>query len=238
MISIVTINLNNSDGLKRTFASVMSQTNIDFEWVIVDGGSTDGSLNILDGIERINTVIISEADNGLYDAMNKGILLASRKYILFLNSGDILVSKNALSQLLVEINRYSFPSVLLMGYQYLSRSRLPRPLWWRFWSLPTSHQSIVYSRNLLVNNPFCTDYFYAADFEHFLRLSRMNVEIRRSNFVLAENELYGSDAQIFKVLKEYSIIRRKYIGGFAALILNTIKYAYTSLYFIGKTNRK
>ncbi|NDP23058.1 MAG: glycosyltransferase, partial [Paludibacter sp.] len=89
-LSIVTINYNNCIGLEKTIASVISQNYRNFEFLVIDGDSTDGSKAIVaKNKDRIN-YSISEPDTGIYNAMNKGIKAASGEYLLFLNSGDVL----------------------------------------------------------------------------------------------------------------------------------------------------
>lgn len=89
-LSIVTINYNNLEGLNRTYESVMMQTCKDFEWVIIDGGSTDGSREFIDLHQDVFSFWCSEPDKGIYNAMNKGIVHAFGEYLQFLNSGDSL----------------------------------------------------------------------------------------------------------------------------------------------------
>lgn len=89
-ISIVTINLNNKSGLESTIKSVLSQTFRNFEFIIIDGGSKDGSVDIIENYANHLTYWKSEKDNGIYDAQNKGILKSTGEYLLFLNSGDVL----------------------------------------------------------------------------------------------------------------------------------------------------
>ena len=94
MFSVITINYNNIAGLERTVKSVLSQKFENFEYIVVDGASTDGSKIFLDSIIDRKLNYISEADLGIYDALNKGIKLAQRDYIAFmLNSGDMLDNK-------------------------------------------------------------------------------------------------------------------------------------------------
>lgn len=101
-ISIITINYNNKLGLERTIKSVIQQSWQDFEYLIIDGGSSDGSVDIIkDYNSRIN-YWISEKDNGIYNAMNKGIRKAKGEYLLFLNSGDILQGNHSL----FDVNQY------------------------------------------------------------------------------------------------------------------------------------
>ena len=101
-LSIITINYNNNQGLVKTIESVVCQTFDKYEFIIVDGGSTDGSKDtILKNIERV-TYWVSEPDRGIYHAMNKGIKAAKGKYCLFLNSGDWLAKPDILQQVFAE----------------------------------------------------------------------------------------------------------------------------------------
>lgn len=105
-LSIITINYNNAAGLKKTLDSVAMQTYTDFEHIIVDGASTDGSVDIIREYEKklasslsplaSRLIWLSEPDTGIYNAMNKGIRMSKGEYLLFLNSGDFLVEENVL----------------------------------------------------------------------------------------------------------------------------------------------
>ena len=97
-LSIITINYNNKDGLQKTIDSVISQIYKDFEWIIIDGGSTDGSKELIEQYADYITYWVSEPDKGIYNAMNKGIKIAEGEYLLFLNSGDWLVSAHTLNR--------------------------------------------------------------------------------------------------------------------------------------------
>ena len=89
-LSIITVNLNNKVGLQKTIDSVISQTFKDFEWIVIDGGSTDGSKELIEKYSNYISYWVSEPDKGIYNAMNKGIKHSNGEYLLFLNSGDIL----------------------------------------------------------------------------------------------------------------------------------------------------
>lgn len=95
-LSIITINYNNLLGLKKTVESVVNQTWKDFEYLVIDGGSTDGSKEYLESQTDNITYWVSEPDTGIYNAMNKGIAKATGEYLLFLNSGDVLYNDNVL----------------------------------------------------------------------------------------------------------------------------------------------
>lgn len=97
-LSIVTINYNNLDGLRNTINSVLSQTFHNFEWIIIDGGSTDGSKELIEQNQQYLSYWCSEPDKGIYNAMNKGITQVSGEYINFMNAGDSFASQNTLSE--------------------------------------------------------------------------------------------------------------------------------------------
>jgi glycosyltransferase involved in cell wall biosynthesis len=99
ILSIITINLNNKKGLQKTIASVVNQTYKEFAYIIIDGGSTDGSVDLIkQNADRI-AFWVSEPDNGIYNAMNKGINKANSEYCLFLNSGDCLINAKVIEQI-------------------------------------------------------------------------------------------------------------------------------------------
>lgn len=135
-LSIITVNLNNAAGLEKTAESIVNQTFTDFEWIVIDGGSTDGSVNVIRKYEDRITYWVSEKDTGIYNAMNKGVKVAKGEYCLFLNSGDKLHSDDVLISVTDKINKdsedfiicrilfpkYNFlssaPSVLTMNFFY------------------------------------------------------------------------------------------------------------------------
>lgn len=94
LISIITVNKDNCTGLKLTIDSVLSQTFKDYEWIVIDAASNDGSVELIKQYQEHITYWVSEADGGIYVGMNKGIVKATGEYILFLNSGDFLADKD------------------------------------------------------------------------------------------------------------------------------------------------
>jgi len=111
-LSIITINYNNANGLKKTMESVLAQTSQEFEYIVVDGGSTDGSKEVIMHFANHLTISpshhlrwLSEPDTGIYNAMNKGIRMAKGEYVQFLNSGDYLVANDVTARMLNFLNR-------------------------------------------------------------------------------------------------------------------------------------
>ena len=117
-LSIITINYNNAQGIEKTLSSVLNQTNTQFEHVIVDGASTDNSVEIIQHYEKdatargIKVVWVSEKDKGIYNAMNKGIKMASGEYIQILNSGDGLATDTAVNDMLEALKEKEYPEIL------------------------------------------------------------------------------------------------------------------------------
>lgn len=95
-LSIITINYNNLEGLKKTVESVVNQTWKELEYIVIDGGSTDGSATYIESQKEYFYYWVSESDSGIYNAMNKGIKVATGEYLLFLNSGDVLYNNDVL----------------------------------------------------------------------------------------------------------------------------------------------
>lgn len=115
ILSIITINRNNATGLEKTMRSVLSQSKTDFEYVVVDGASTDNSVEVIQRLagefgNRLKW--ISEPDKGIYNAMNKGIRMASGDYLEFLNSGDNLVADDVLEKVCTALEQKRYPTIL------------------------------------------------------------------------------------------------------------------------------
>ncbi|WP_020601236.1 glycosyltransferase family 2 protein [Spirosoma panaciterrae] len=106
-LSIITINFNNKEGLAKTIKSVITQTTSEIEYLVIDGGSSDGSIEIIEEYQDRINYWVSEPDRGIYHAMNKGIAKAQGEYCQFLNSGDSLVSPDTTSLMLSQLNSSS-----------------------------------------------------------------------------------------------------------------------------------
>lgn len=226
-LSVVTINLNDRHGLLRTAESVGAQSDQDFEWVVADGGSLDGSMEVLDNPNvRRPDKARSARDLGIYDAMNTALKLTSGEFIQFLNSGDTFVGPDAVSVIKRSISRSDAPDCALFGFEYRKKRRGPRPLWWRFWSLPTSHQAMAYRRTLLLEHAFDDSYRFAGDFEHFLRVSSLGYRVRRYPDVVIWNDEYGCKKHLATVQGEYQRALQRVLWPSAARMLIWARFGY------------
>lgn len=102
-LSIITVVYNEAETISRTLNSIYEQTYKDFEHIIIDGASTDGTVDVINQNIQKNTIFISEKDTGIYNAMNKGIKLAKGEYLLFLNGGDSLHNSNSLADAIAQL---------------------------------------------------------------------------------------------------------------------------------------
>ncbi len=166
IFSIITVTKNNCGGLAKTATSITNQQRIDgFEWIIIDGASTDGTLAQLDTLSAHS---LSEPDDGLYDAMNKGIALATGEYIMFLNAGDQLARVDTL-QAIIE-------TLMALGPDFVYGDALEDTAYGQFmkpakpytrypYGMFTHHQSMIYKRALLQGLRYDQNYQIAADYD-------------------------------------------------------------------------
>ncbi|MGB4056615.1 MAG: glycosyltransferase family 2 protein [Alphaproteobacteria bacterium] len=168
LFSIVTVTRNNCPGLVETARSLQQQTCSDFEWIIIDGASTDGTSDYL---KTTNANWISEPDTGLYDAMNKGIARTIGDYVLFLNAGDKLAFPNTLARLQNFIKAEKKPPALIYGDSLEGGAYKPaRAATHIKFGMFTHHQSILYKKSSLQNEPYDTRYKIAADYDLTARI--------------------------------------------------------------------
>ncbi len=170
-VSIITITYNNRDGLKRTAQSVQSQMSRDYEWIIIDGASTDGTRG--DFGNYANARIISEPDNGIYDAMNKGIEQSNGDYIIFMNAGDMFSTPTILDEVLGAITEKN-PDLIYGDAWEQGKDgdifyKRAKPHSGILNGLFTHHQSIFYNRAALGSLRYDTSFRIAADYDLTLR---------------------------------------------------------------------
>lgn len=215
-LSIITINFNNAEGLHKTLASVASQTFREFEHIIVDGGSTDGSLGIIKdyyhqfeiGDLRLENLIwTSEPDKGIYDAMNKGVHKASGEYVYFLNSGDALASNEVLEDIVRDLNGSDFfvgrVFFSLNGKRVSTSSLLTEKdmSLYHMYLHGINHQSAFIKRELLIQTPYDTSVKMGADWKFFVKSIVLDsASVRFIDKTIADFDLSGlsSDSKAIK----------------------------------------
>jgi len=214
-LSIITVNLNNVKGLQQTIDSVLCQTWTDFEWLIIDGGSTDGSRELIETTASSCSKIsfwCSEPDKGIYNAMNKGIVKAKGDYLLFLNSGDCLVNSGTLENTSTFLNN-DYEIIVgkiqnvdfqirepFIAMQHLYKSSLP-------------HQASFISKKSFDKYGFYKESLkIASDWEFFLRvLVRENSSFKILDLTISKMQEGGiSSNKELSYLERDSIISQYY----------------------------
>ncbi len=168
-LSVITINKNNAKGLEKTIKSVVNQTFNDFEYIVIDGASTDGSIEIIKKYQDKISHWISEPDKGIYNAMNKGIKLARGEYLLFLNSGDKFYDNNVLEN----VFKHQFDQDIVYGNISLDEKKIvipPSKLTLKYFFTRTlPHQSTFIKRKLFYEIGFYNeDLKIVSDWKFFL----------------------------------------------------------------------
>lgn len=198
-ISIITVNYNNDRLLEETILSVIQQTYTDYEYHIIDGGSTDSSVDTIKRYEQYITSWVSEKDNGIYDAMNKGIERAEGEYCLFLNSGDSFFNADVLREV---------QSLLLSDFN-CGNANLVYPHSESTWQAPPQidkmfflqrfsvcHQSLFIRTALLKERKYCTTYKIVADYEQlFYETVVNNRTYNKLNLTICNYKMDGVSAQ-------------------------------------------
>lgn len=217
-LSIITINRNNKDGLRKTIESVVNQTFSDYEYIVIDGASNDGSVDVIKQYEGKITYWVSEPDKGIYNAMNKGILQAKGEYCLFLNSGDWLVDENILREVFI-ISSISEDIVYGRVSRFFGENNViildyPEVITLLFFFIRTlPHQASFIKRSLFNSCLYSEDYEIVSDFDFFIKSIMINkCTYKRIDHIVADLEPCGISSQIdVKHLKERDAVLQKLI---------------------------
>lgn len=208
-ISVVTVCYNAVQTLEKTMLSVLNQTYPDVEYIIIDGGSTDGTVDIIKKYADRLAYWVSEPDKGIYDAMNKGIKVATGEWICFLNSGDSFYERAILEKVFkdVDINN-DFVDVIygdmILNYSFVDLISYPLSLSMFNQTFPFSHPSsfvkLVYMKSMY----FDTQYKFAADYDFFLKLYCEKKKFAYKNMIISifEAEKGASSKNKIRTWKE------------------------------------
>lgn len=219
LFSIITVVYNSVDAIKSTIESVINQSFKDFEYLIIDGGSVDGTLQVIQNYSGKINKVISEPDKGIYDAMNKGVLLASGSYILFMNAGDVFVHPNTLkhvSQFSVDDYSVLYGNTILFDSETSFEQKLIAKdlncLWKSLGYCGLCHQSVFVKRELLKKYPFSLDLKIVADFEQILTLFQNGYRFFYIDIHVARISQDGISSKQFvrSKLDSFGVVKQKY----------------------------
>lgn len=217
-LSVITIVYNNVRDIERTIKSVLNQSFKDIEYLVIDGGSTDGTMEIISKYKGVVTKIISEPDGGIYFAMNKGLALATGDYVLFMNSGDEIYDMQTVELVFKSTTDadmyYGETEMYNDDWQSLGRRRhkIPKEFTWRSfkYGMSISHQAI-YLRKAIIE-PFDVSYKYSADIDWILKAAKKATKITRFDGYVAKYLVGGISKKKHResLMERYQILKKYY----------------------------
>ncbi|MDA9369369.1 glycosyltransferase [Amylibacter sp.] len=232
MLTIITISFNNSDGLRKTLESIsLQECDEVFEHIIIDGASTDNSHKIIKKYVMQNNHVkfLSEKDNGIYNAMNKGLALSRQNFVAFLNAGDLLADKTSLQNIFLRLSSKRSVDLLYSNLVLVNHTGVITRKWdsgrFRRWKLYIGwmppHPMTTIRRDLLMELDGFNEYFrISADYDLMLRaLIQPGIKVDYLNAVIVKMEAGGvSNGSLSSILYSNFEVMKSWIGivGFAA----------------------
>ncbi|MCK1675310.1 glycosyltransferase family 2 protein [Bradyrhizobium sp. 150] len=218
--SIVTVVRNAEGELRATSSSLSAQDFRDFEWVIIDGASSDGTRRFAEEqFERGAATGVSEPDRGIYDAMNKGLERAKGEYVLFLNAGDCLLDANSLGTVSEALHHSGLPDVGFFGSimdfgtrRIVRRTKSPAYIWH---GQPSLHQATFVRKELHKKVPFSLKYKIVGDYEALARMRMRGATMRSFPQIIGINTFEASSVsgrQKMLLIKDAATIQREVLG--------------------------
>jgi len=227
-ITVVTVSFNCENTIKKTMESVLKQTYKEIEYILIDGASTDNTLSIIKSFKDDRIKYISEKDNGIYDAMNKAIKMATGEYIIFMNSGDWFANKDVLRKVfaspLMDI-MYGNCIRVFKDKKVCERYRESRI--WRIlylaYGMMVCHQSMIVRTELLKKHPFDLKYKICADREFLAWATKKNCSCKYLDFTVSVVDntegLSSNQANKNVIRKETDCVIKKYFLPFFLLFM-------------------
>ncbi len=220
-ISIITVVFNGANTLEATIKSIINQTYTNIEYIIIDGSSNDGTLDIIKKFDAKISKWISEPDKGIYDAMNKGIHISTGDYVWFMNSGDEIANSKVLENIILlnlDSDIYFGDTIMIDSYgNEIGNRRLtpPEKLNWKSFKrgMLVSHQSFIAKKEII--QPYNLAYKFSADFEWCLLAMKKAKQITNTHLILSkfldggitkQNIIPGLKERFKIMVKQYGII--------------------------------
>ena len=236
LLSIITVAFRNLEGIVKTHASLahLAQADdISFEWIVVDGGSNDGTREYLENLNGIyNLRFVSEPDNGIYDAMNKGIAMAQGKFALFLNSGDIFHqdAANFVRKLKMQKDNVMITGDALLDFGDGHKiKRSAKPGWYIYHSLPASHQAIFFPVSGLKKWRYDLEYKVSSDNAWVQQTRRSTGDVKQSNLIRQPDGTIAfvvdfTGAEMKKLPEDTPVTAQTSIGDNGEIVESTVRY--------------
>lgn len=218
ILSVITIVYNNVGDIERTMFSVLNQTYKNIEYIIIDGKSSDGTLDVIKRYESRIAKLFSEKDEGIYDAMNKGLAAATGDYVIFMNSGDEFYDNDTVSAVFATDENadiyYGETEMIAGNGQSLGqrRHKAPEDFNWRSFKfgMSVSHQAIYIKRSLA--EPYDSRYQLSADIDWIIRAAKKANKIVNVNRYVAKYLVGGMSKKKHRksLAERFNIMKRHY----------------------------
>lgn len=232
ILSVITVVYNNAAHVERTLRSVIAQTYADIEYIVIDGASTDGTLDIIKKYRDSIQKTVSEKDNGIYDAMNKGLRLATGDYVIFMNSGDEFYAADTVTRVFTtapDADIY-YGETEMIDEQLKSlgqrRHAAPENFTWRDfkYGMSVSHQAIYIRRTL--TEPYDPRYQLSSDIDWIIRAARKAKKIVKVDGYVAKYLVGGMSKHKHRqsLQERFDIMRRHY--GLLPTVFNHVVIAF------------
>jgi glycosyltransferase involved in cell wall biosynthesis len=242
-LSVITIVYNNVRDIERTMLSVLGQTYTNIEYIIVDGLSNDGTLQVINKYQDRISKLISEKDNGIYDAMNKGLAVATGNYVIFMNSGDEFYAADTVANVFAAADDadiyYGETEMIDDNGQSLGQRRHQAPVaftWRDFkYGMSISHQAIYIRRTL--TEPYDSRYQLSADIDWIISAAKKARKIVNVNQYVAKYLVGGMSKKKHRqsLQERFNIMKRYY--GLVPTVLNHFVIAFNLGWYWLKNKR-
>ena len=242
-LSVITVVYNNALDIERTLLSVLNQTYAQIEYIVVDGLSTDGTLDIIKQYQSRISKLISEKDKGIYDAMNKGLAAATSDYVIFMNSGDEFYAADTVAKVFAtaaDADIY-YGETEMVNEQRESlgqrRHRAPEQFNWRGFNygMSISHQAIYIKRSLA--EPYNPAYQLSADIDWIIRAAKKAEKIVKVDGYVAKYLVGGMSKLKHRqsLIERFNIMKAHY--GLVPTVFNHFVIAFNLGWYWLKNKR-
>lgn len=237
VFSVITITYNAEKVLEKTIQSVEKQRQHypNIEYIIIDGASNDRTMEIVKRYHATMARVISEKDNGLYDAMNKGISLATGDYLCFLNAGDIFHEENTIDKVVRTLDGSEFPDIIYGEtaivnkdgeFLYMRRLKAPSSLNWKSFrnGMLVCHQAFYVKRELA--EPYNLKYRFSSDFDWCIRMMKKAKTLHPTRLIVIDymNQGLTSDNHMSSLIERFRIMIKYY--GLLTTIVHHIRFVF------------